>query len=66
MIESMANEDVNVVGAGAIAGGGYNGEDDVKVGKSAAKKYKESRKGKKAGRKVLTFNDLVAYNKANY
>ena len=59
-IERMVNEDVNVVGSGAIAGGGYNGEDDIKVGKKAAKKYKGSPKEKGGRRKLLlTFKELL-------
>jgi len=44
--DKMANElpesdaPTNAVGSGEIAGGGYNGIDDIKVGRKARKKYK--------------------------
>lgn len=38
---ALYEEVANAVGSGAIAGGGYNGPDDVKVTKKKAKKYKE-------------------------
>lgn len=63
-IERMVNEDVNVVGSGAIAGGGYNGKDDVKVGKKAAKKYKNGSKEEGGRKLLLTFKELYAQAKS--
>lgn len=52
----LVQEDVPTVniGSGEIAGGGYNGKDDIKVSRKAQRKYKQKSK-EGAGRKVLGF-----------
>ena len=42
MVNELPESDAptNAVGSGEIAGGGYNGIDDIKVGRKARKKYK--------------------------
>lgn len=42
------------IGSGEIAGGGYKGEDDIKVSRKAQKSYKRKTK-EGAGRQVLGF-----------